>query len=171
MKPKTREDFAKFLDIWGCKYGVEVGVHKGDHAQTLLDNIELKKLYLVDCWSREVWPRNRNVNKIYDVVCMRFKDDERVSIKKTWSTLAAEEYDNDCCDFVYLDACHTFECVMSDILSWLRCVRKGGIICGHDFCNKGKNYRVEEAVRTFFGAERIHVIPVAGEDPTWWVIK
>jgi len=36
-------------------------------------------------------------------------------------------------DFVYIDADHTFDHVMSDIIWWARKVRYGGIVAGHDY--------------------------------------
>ena len=35
-------------------------------------------------------------------------------------------------DLVFIDADHRYHCVKSDIVSWLRKVRVGGILCGHD---------------------------------------
>lgn len=36
------------------------------------------------------------------------------------------------CDFVFLDAGHTYTDVKMDIEHWWLCIRPGGILCGHD---------------------------------------
>ncbi len=50
---------------------------------------------------------------------------------------------------LYLDACHTKECVSQDLDAWFPKVKQGGIIAGHDFLNKA--YGVNQAVHEFAG--------------------
>jgi len=39
------------------------------------------------------------------------------------------------CDVVYIDACHTYECVKADIIHWLPLTKT--IISGHDYYHGG----------------------------------
>ena len=41
-------------------------------------------------------------------------------------------------DFIYLDALHTHEAVKTEIFTWWKKVRPGGILAGHDYCNYGE---------------------------------
>jgi hypothetical protein len=42
------------------------------------------------------------------------------------------------CDLVYIDACHTYECVKADITHWLPLTKK--IISGHDYYLDGHEF-------------------------------
>ena len=43
-------------------------------------------------------------------------------------------YEDASLDFVFLDGDHSYDGLKKDIIAWLPKVKKGGIICGHDFC-------------------------------------
>jgi hypothetical protein len=62
-------------------------------------------------------------------------------------------------DVVYIDADHSYESVLADINAWTPHVRRGGILCGHDFFEGFPG--VEKAVRETGEFER------AGER-VWW---
>lgn len=49
------------------------------------------------------------------------------------SVEASKLYEDNSLDFVFIDACHTYECVKEDIEHWLPKVKVGGILAGHDF--------------------------------------
>ena len=53
---------------------------------------------------------------------------------------------------VFIDAIHTFEHLNVDIGYWLPKIRKGGVICGHDYWHK-KFPGVERAVNKWFGKD------------------
>lgn len=57
------------------------------------------------------------------------------------SRLAGKAY-----DLVFLDADHTYEFVLADIMAWKPLLRPGGILCGHDWGQKD-HPGVEQAVR------------------------
>jgi hypothetical protein len=46
---------------------------------------------------------------------------------------AANMYEDNSIDVVFIDACHTYECVKEDIAAWLPKVKIGGILAGHDY--------------------------------------
>jgi predicted O-methyltransferase YrrM len=53
------------------------------------------------------------------------------------------------CDFVFIDADHTYEAVRADIAAWRSKVKAGGILAGHDWCVYED---VRKAVTEGFGA-------------------
>ena len=46
---------------------------------------------------------------------------------------AAKLYEDESLDFVFIDAEHDYKSVTKDIAAWRGKVRKGGLICGHDY--------------------------------------
>ena len=46
---------------------------------------------------------------------------------------ASRRFVDNSLSFVFIDACHTYEAVRQDILSWLPKVKSGGVLAGHDF--------------------------------------
>ena len=54
---------------------------------------------------------------------------------KTTSHQAAERYDNETLDFVFIDGDHSYDIVRKDIELWLPKVKKAGTIAGHDYFN------------------------------------
>lgn len=71
-------------------------------------------------------------------------------------------------DLVYLDACHSYDCVTADLEAWLPKLKKGGVMAGHDFINE--DYGVFRAVGDFCGGRRkINVIKEdKDEDAGFW---
>jgi hypothetical protein len=60
-------------------------------------------------------------------------------------------------DLVYIDACHSYECVRNDLNAWFGKVKKGGIIAGHDY--KNNDYGVRQAADEFTrGRFILHVL-------------
>lgn len=68
-----------------------------------------------------------------------------VKVRKD-SLAAAADFEDCSLDFVYIDACHTYEAVKADIGAWLPKVKIGGIIGGHDLDLIGVQQAVKEAL-------------------------
>lgn len=56
----------------------------------------------------------------------------RVDIHRMTTLAAAELVPDNSLDFVFIDADHSYEATMADIMAWTPKVRKGGLISGHD---------------------------------------
>ena len=46
-------------------------------------------------------------------------------------------------DMVFIDGCHEYESVKEDIINYMSLVKKGGMICGHDFAGEVKQAVLE----------------------------
>ena len=57
-------------------------------------------------------------------------------------------FENESLDFIFIDACHDYECVVDDLNAWFPKLKKNGIIAGHDYY--AGFYGVEKAVNEFF---------------------
>ena len=72
----------------------------------------------------------------------------RVIIDKNLSTDALSNYTDDSLDFIYIDACHLYESVLWDIEHYIKKLKKGGFIGGHDYFNH-PSFGVIKAVDEF----------------------
>jgi len=61
------------------------------------------------------------------------------------SLVAAELYEDESLDFVFIDAAHDYQSVLDDIVAWFPKVKTGAFICGHDITY----HEVSRAVNDF----------------------
>jgi len=118
--------------------GAEVGVNKGEHALQIINFIG-GKLYLIDMWEDYVEQHFTNdkpvlskMNSTEDFVKLRLEGKNIETIKED-STKAASRFPDGFFDYVYIDASHTYEKAKADLLAWKPKVKKGGVLCGHDY--------------------------------------
>ena len=110
--------------------GLELGVMRGNNARSILDNLNIKRLYLVDAWINYYYiPKNADKNYLH--VKQLFKRDNRIKIIKGFS-LEVCKYFNDKLDFIYIDSDHSYNAVYNDILNWIKYIKLEGVISGHD---------------------------------------
>ena len=157
--------------------GVEVGVFLGENVSYILKSAEIKKLYLVDAWSKEVYLKWSNkiespggeerLIEGYNRVVSKFGCLTNIKIIKMESIDAAKLFDNDFFNFIYIDAAHSYNAVKNDIDSWYSKMKKGGLFGGHDYQWPGVRKAVDEFVltnnMTLFNSR-----DVAGH--CWWVL-
>jgi len=135
-------------------------------------------LYMVDNW--ETIPTQRGDgafdqswhDKNFDEAMHRvseYKDNVIVLRGISWDM--AKEVTDGTLDMVYIDACHSYECVKKDLEAWTPKVKKGGIVAGHDFLNNA--YGVNQAVIEFCkGKYTINVISEhKNDDAGFYFIK
>lgn len=145
--------------------GVEVGVRHGHMSKYLLEHNPKLKLNLVDPYLPYM-----DVTKFFtaeeqsDILnkarktLKSFEDENRVYWIYTVSAQAPGLCSDPFVDFVFIDAAHTYESCYTDCLVWEQMVRKGGIICGHDYNMDG----VKKAVTQFANGRTVfHIPPLA----------
>ena len=84
----------------------------------------------------------------------------------------ASKVKDDSLGLLYLDACHTYDCVKKDLEAWFPKVKQGGIVAGHDFLNK--SYGVNQAVHEFAGKHGYEVKTIMenkDEDAGFYFLK
>lgn len=128
--------------------GVEVGVDMGLNAKSILTELNVEKLYLVDAWInyKGFNGDDKNIEKKHEFVLNEFKEDKRIEIIRELSINAIKKIDDGSLDFAYIDANHLFEYVYQDIDLWTKKVKEGGIIAGHDII---KHSGVLKAVKKY----------------------
>ena len=173
----TRKHLAKTFSRFGYKLGAEIGVNTGRYSKTLLDAIKGLKLICVDAWKEHEGIKLMSQKKVaekYDI-CLRRLDGYNVEYMKMLSLEACGLIPDCSLDFVYIDAGHGFDSVMTDIICWSKKVRHGGIVSGrnyHSFYRSG----AMAAVNAYTRARNInewYVTSHRGKDPypSWFWVK
>ena len=136
----------------GWTRGVEVGVKEGQTTFHLLDKVGGLTMIAVDCWEPlpsegqlgyTGWPHDKH-EAVFRSRAASYPG--RVTIIKGRSVIAADLVDHESVDFVFIDACHSFSQVCSDIAAWQSKVRPGGILCGHDYNHPGVRQAVNSSL-------------------------
>ena len=154
----------------GPLIGAEIGVYEGDNAHDILKNIpRVKHLYLVDPYTGDYWLFKPAYAKTIPPAKQKaYNKIKGYTDKTTWiyecfeASLIPEKL-----DFIYIDACHHYDCVSHDIREAEKIIKVGSVIGGHDYYPEGVNehrFGVGRAVRERYGDSLHH----KGTD--WWVV-
>ena len=150
--------------------GAEIGVDKGWTSKTLLKNFRLCKMVFVDPWVEwkegDSFYRHSRTGKLtqaewdakytcalWNIGLGMKRSEITPDILRKTSIEAAPLYNNKVFDFVFIDSCHFYEDVKNDINAWLPKMKKGGLLCGHDY--GGYYIEVQKAVNDVLGKENI----------------
>jgi len=164
-----------FNDRTDLKVGVEIGVAGGQHIKHLLETTKIEKIYGVDPYDSVTWNTGVNTDDLggLDSVYDSVKESldvfgDRVEMIRNTSLAAANDFENESLDFVFIDAMHDYDNCLLDIKAWEPKVKKGGYVMGHDWDHQSFP-GVEKAVVEIFGRENITGI----ESPVhvWYVKK
>ena len=143
------EGASRRLELWS-RFGAgvaprtvaEIGVYRGDFAETLLDACpSIETYYMIDPWRHlEDW--NKPANKADDVFERYYSEtmertrahgDKRVVLRGKTSEVV-DRIPDASLDFAYVDGDHTLRGVTIDLVRVYPKVRDGGWIGGDDFC-------------------------------------
>jgi len=120
--------------------GIEVGVAFGGlsikmtrcYPALWMIGVDAYRPYDPDDSTSEVMS---NGDAVYEFARWRFANErhDRIELWRATSEEAAARVDDGSQDFVFLDADHRYDAVVADIRLWRPKVRRGGLLCGHDF--------------------------------------
>jgi len=181
--------FPMMIDALRLKVGAEIGVDKGLFSEHLLSKSTLYKLYCIDPWidnfgsdykPNEYDPNGSNRMKEAMERLASYKD--RIVPIRDFSVNAAKQIENNCLDFCYIDGDHSLEGIYTDIYTWIKKVRTGGIIAGHDYKDGPgsgmKNYwgeqlpyKIKTVVDNFCEQYGFKLNIVGGRILSWWFVK
>jgi hypothetical protein len=139
---------------------IEIGTDKGYNAKTILDNLDIKKMYLIDPYMETGL---QGSNKAYDMAKGRLHpyEDKIVFILKRSED--AVDYIPDGIDFLYIDGYHAKKQVALELALYYPKMKKGGIIAGHDYC--AMHIDLTEAVVEFAQKKNLKL---QGGSFDWW---
>lgn len=173
----NRNEIGKLLTHLNYNKGAEIGVWQGDFAKTILSNWS-GHLTLVDPWkhlddyidSSNVSNESHEIN--YNKTIEKLNEfSNRYSIIRDLSVNAVKLFNDEYFDFVYIDANHSYESCYEDISLWIKKIKKGGLICGHDYTNKHTRHTVfgvKDAVKNFFQKDP-DIITKDGRCKSWYM--
>jgi SAM-dependent methyltransferase len=127
----------------GFILGVEVGVAKGEHAELLCKANPDLHLFCIDPWVGYQGYgdfKTGTLQEFYEIARARLKPYNCTIIRK-FSMDAVGDFKDKLLDFVYIDGAHDFRNVADDICEWVKKVRPGGIVYGHDYKRAVGNYQ------------------------------
>ena len=127
--------------------GIEIGTCRGESTAYFLDkcpNVEL--LTTIDPykgyqdWNGEI--TQETVDRFMEVAQKNLERfGERVVMLREESVNAADKFEDESVDFIFVDGDHSYDATLADCIRYYPKLKKGGIFCGHD-------YQTIEGVRT-----------------------
>jgi hypothetical protein len=153
-----------------------VGIWRGDLSKSLATMPNLEVLYLVDphsqSWTDFLYhgepyqcvmggdapPTQAELDIIHKNLVDYFSDNPKVKLLRYPSTIASNLIPDESLDFVFIDAIHLYEHVVSDYNAWLPKIREGGMISGDDYSDRFPG--VVKAVDEIGGCKVKHQV--------WW---
>ncbi len=121
--------------------GAEIGVRKGKFTAYLLKRFKTLTIYAVDPWVEQPEGSETYLSWDFDAIYREFLENikpykNRTKILREFSWKAVEYIKDKSLDFVFIDAQHDYESVRDDIELWTPKVKPGGLLSGHDYCQK-----------------------------------
>lgn len=176
---ELRLPFREIRDAYPEGYAfncAEIGVFKGINAKKFLDELNISRAWLVDCWGHfEDEPQtveNHGIEKdpdfwdnLYKEVQEIFEDYSNVTLVKAWSEKAVHLVPGNL-DFVYIDASHTYTATLRDVYMWVEKVKIGGWVMGDDFMWEGTHQAVNDFVE-----KHNYTLHSGSRNTQWWFIK
>ncbi len=141
----------------------ELGVYKGEFLDFLVDNIDYGSIEGVDLFegiidSGDVDGNNveyADLEKQLILLNDKYKDNNLVTINKSYTDKFLSNQSDDTFDIIYIDADHSYTGAKRDIELSYKKIKSGGYIMGHDYemnMDKAKqyyNFGVTQAVNEF----------------------
>ncbi len=155
--------------------GAEVGVWRGFTSKSILEQFPKTKLIAVDSWTvDESMPKTSEEMLTAKKEFLRntdFAKDRRLIYHCT-SLEGASYVPNSSLDFVFIDACHSYDFVKMDLELWYPKLKVDGLFSGHDYRNQKDRtgvFGVSRAVDEWALREGKEIKKSAGS--VWWTIK
>lgn len=150
------------------KVGAEIGTERGIFAKRICVSNPGVKLYCIDPWTAYKGYREHvsqdKLDDFYDEAATRLAPYDCELVRK-FSVDAAKDFEDESLDFVYIDGNHNLVSVVQDLWYWTPKVRKGGLVCGHDYIQRKKSdyqMHVVEAVHAYVSAFNIKTLYILG---------
>ena len=151
----------------------EIGSWTGRSTLALACNTT-GKVFAVDTWNgsdngdlKDVIA-NHYPGWVFDQFRQNTEDCTNIYVKRLPSLVAARLFEPQTFDLVFIDAAHDYVSVLNDIRTWLPLLKRGGILCGHDYCDE-RWPGVTKAVDELF-PHRLLMTPNNGERSIWWTL-
>lgn len=156
-----RKEFIQMLAERGAKFGVEIGTDHGKYAEQLLVGIPGLSLYCIDPYVAYTEGNQVHTQEEMDELykgAWEIIRKHNGHIFRNTSMEALQFFPAESLDFVFIDGNHDYEHVKEDISEWIKKVKPGGIVAGHDYKEDPiNNYGVIQAVNEY--VKENHIAP------------
>lgn len=164
----------------GPIFGAEIGVFAGDMSKALLEREDLT-LFMVDSWEGDGAAYSGDSGDWHAALGASAQDaymrralsvtkfaGQRGRVLRMRSAEAAAVIGDGVLDFVFIDADHSYDGCMADILAWAPKLKPGGLLSGHDYENTAfPKFGVAAAVNEW--AASIGATVDTGDNFTWFI--
>lgn len=144
---ENRLDLAKLF----TGMGVEIGVASGWYSSKIMELGQVEEMYGVDPYTPHQgyrdYTRETTFNKLKASAHEFLGRYPNYYFVQDYSVKAAEKFDNNSLDFVYIDGDHSYKAVMQDIKTWIKKVKPGGILAGDDYIKSARDKRFYDVIR------------------------
>lgn len=158
----------RWLEELDAERFIEVGVYRGSNMRRILRDRPLLMAEGVDDWRPQymMTPEvQREARRQAFTVQAEFPG--RLKLIEGASVDVARARTGPQADVVFIDASHDEDSVWEDLVAWVRHVRPGGYISGHDYLSK-RHPGVRRAVDEFFAGD-VNSGPEDKGGGVWWV--
>jgi len=188
-----RDDMYRLFAELGFTTGIEIGVEKGKNAQTMFEIIPNLKLYGLDPYKQHpqasyaYHAKIRNWDDRYlqncKRQCLKRMNSRNFTLLEGFSEVMIGKVKDNFLDFVYIDADHSYDFVMQDMILWGRKIRKGGIMSGHDYYidkhETDRRTKVTQAIKDYvkvhniklYTTSEVHHDQKGDIYPSWFWVK
>lgn len=135
-----RLDLLRWLRELDFITGVEVGVERGEYSKMICEMNTQMKVWGVDPYEKYEGYREYNsqsdMDTLYEIMLEKMSsyiNEKQYQIIRKKSVDALESFEDNSLDFVYIDGNHETDYPLSDIEGWIKKVKRGGILAGHDY--------------------------------------
>lgn len=137
----------ELINKHNLEVGVEIGVAFGGHAEAILKKSNIATLYGVDPYLEYAGflhnffglnvAQNKK-QKYWDILFYLTKKrlsgfGKRSILIRDFSNNAANKFENNSLDFIFIDGNHTYNSVKEDLESWCDKIKTGGFFVGDDY--------------------------------------
>jgi len=182
MQITDRLNFGKlFTKLGYTGNGAEIGVQRGDFSAVIRNTWKNGTIHLIDRWKYDeeyldvanISYREQLNNYLY--VVTRFSENYDVKIYRMDSVEATNHFPDEYFDWIYIDADHSYEGCKRDLNAWYPKLKKGGMLCGHDFLDgeiPAGVFGVKSAVEEFLKEKNAELFVTQEQEwKSWYFLK